>query len=461
MATSFLRWQDITKDRGNFILLHDVLQRSPLRARIYAQRHTYICNMKRLVKMMIAGIISTILMQGCDALDLAVRIFEENVSSGTRRCDVFPQSPYPLHAASPDTSIIVTALEYPEGYDWKSDTLRGDVPTNIVLFLNGKRHLTVDASPDGPADPDNYCIIDGDLYSFKTMEGKTLISRNGSLLTSLDRQERIRGCVKRGGDLWTLGAVVPKGVALRQNGSIVFESAVGTIHGHISDWQNNGYGALCEDSGEICFFYVDETGGRRTWHLVRDSADHPLPGSEDMIEAFLRNGVLCTLSIDPTTGAISVREGSRTWSSADKPWKADPSHTHFIREHSTELLVLSRGDRPGAIRSSTLWGKDGVRREFSARNTIISNGERLAETGPDEENGYDFRVYAGELSYGYTGCYTPGRRCVLFREGIYTAITLRDGVSFLSLTGIPIYNFRVNGFLTGLFIQTNTERNDS
>ena len=42
-----------------------------------------------------------------------------------------------------DTSIYITALEFPITYDWRKDTLRGNVDCNLILMRNGKRKLAL------------------------------------------------------------------------------------------------------------------------------------------------------------------------------------------------------------------------------------------------------------------------------------------------------------------------------
>ena len=63
----------------------------------------------------------------------------------------------------PDTLVYVSAVEFPEDYDWQRDTAYGTVPCRVSLFLEGERILSVPAGPGTfvGADPDRMRIREG------------------------------------------------------------------------------------------------------------------------------------------------------------------------------------------------------------------------------------------------------------------------------------------------------------
>ena len=67
----------------------------------------------------------------------------------------------PAHARL-DTAIFMTAVSFPEDYDWRRDTSLGNVRGSIELYRNGEKILSVPAGSGSRVslDPDLHHLVD-------------------------------------------------------------------------------------------------------------------------------------------------------------------------------------------------------------------------------------------------------------------------------------------------------------
>lgn len=128
--------------------------------------------------------------------------------------------------AGPDTEHLmsvcyVTALDYEEGYDWRSDPEKESVRCSLVVLADGVPFMKVPVSNmySISSDVDMHRIIDGQLYTDFATDSTTVIKRNGTFLYSYSGAERICGMVVRDSDVYTLGENRSgTGFSFRKNG---------------------------------------------------------------------------------------------------------------------------------------------------------------------------------------------------------------------------------------------------
>ena len=74
-------------------------------------------------------------------------------------------------------SLMVTAVEYPEGCFWQRDSSGGTGECHISLYCNGSRTVSVPSGAGFPAshDPDMHRCIDGKLYTDYSDAGRTYV----------------------------------------------------------------------------------------------------------------------------------------------------------------------------------------------------------------------------------------------------------------------------------------------
>lgn len=148
------------------------------------------------------------------------------------------------------SAVYSVAVEYPEDYNWRVDSLGGKVPTSIVCYADSIEFLRLNTLESGilGVDADMHRIVQGHLYSdFSTTTDETVISRDGKELFRYRGREMICGfqvrdtsvfalCCPRNGEGWTY----------RHNGKAIISSENGTLQS-----------GLYEDRGQLCFSYTE------------------------------------------------------------------------------------------------------------------------------------------------------------------------------------------------------------
>lgn len=176
--------------------------------------------------------------------------------------------------AIPPDGLFVTAVSYPEGYDWRRDTAHGSVRGRVLLLRAREKAafdtiLSLEAGPGKAVslDPDRHHFAGGHLYTECLTESGTVYRRDGQTVLRVSDREYVRGILSLEGDLYVLSQRLSgEGFLLRKNWKPLLSYDEGRLHGSLGDAAFGRSGALFEDDGQACFFYQDPNGG---WHLVR------------------------------------------------------------------------------------------------------------------------------------------------------------------------------------------------
>lgn len=234
-----------------------------------------------------------------------------------------------------DTVIYMTALEFPEGYDWRRDTSFGEVSGRVVLYRDSVRVLEIPAGPGSLAslDPDLHHLVDGHVYTESCTEDGTVIGLDGTELFSYPDRELLCGLLVEGTDVYTLGRNRSgSGFSLRRNGDILFSRPSGSVSAHFSARPDYPSGALYRDGGHMYFSYWQPYGTHREWYVVED-------GSESRVDV-----------PDDRVYDIRVRDGDLELT----PMKASPLGVYtYAADTWKSVVAVSRGG--GLILSSPLW----------------------------------------------------------------------------------------------------------
>lgn len=207
-------------------------------------------------------------MIGCDPLE-----------NGPKRTDTEQNITTDTGSGSQERHLYVSGISYPEGYDWRRDSAFGKVACNIFLMRDGEMVCSVPAGEAecAVADPDRHHIMGGHLYTEYSVNGQTVIQRDGKEILRYKGSETLKGMFIQDGKLLTLGQNrYAQGFSLRSQGKPLFTSEDGEIIGNYSDQAYAGSGALYEDEGRACFSYFTEEKGKRSWHYVEDGKDSAL-----------------------------------------------------------------------------------------------------------------------------------------------------------------------------------------
>lgn len=157
----------------------------------------------------------------------------------------------------PDTTVYVTAVDYPEGTDWvKFPYAPG---SRLVLFANGVKtmEIPVGAGYLTTVDSDMHRLRGGHLYTDYSTAGETVILKDGRQVFRYPGRESLKGFLLSGEDIYTLGQDRDgDGWSFRKNGTAVSSSENGII---LSDWDGHSFpGGALQKEGEKLSFY---------WHI--------------------------------------------------------------------------------------------------------------------------------------------------------------------------------------------------
>ena len=330
-----------------------------------------------------------------------------------------------------DTAIYVTALEFPSGYDWKRDTLKGEVDCRLVLLENGIRKLEIPARYDNQvsSDPDMHRVIDGHLYADYATDAETIISKDGKEIFRYQGREMISGFKVSGNDIYTLGRNRSKvGFSYRKNGKEIMSRAKGRI---IGDYYNSAYpdGALYSDSGHLYFsYYADDVSGdgvERHYFLVQDRVETPVDvddGYGSICDMRMVGGKLCRLFInDARPTCIDVLMGDAGYRIENLAGVV--SNAYFIGD-ADELMVaeiFSIGDYGFSMMS--LWNR-------SERVGLFVGNASLYLSG--------LNVCSVEMSGGFALSYRLPKETVPFRDSCYFisshCATFKNGHFYMAVT---------------------------
>ena len=123
-----------------------------------------------------------------------------------------------------DSSLMVTVVEFPEGYCWQRDSSGEAEGCLISLYCNGARIVSVPSGAGYPAcqAADMHRCIGGKLYTDYSSAYETSVYENGNLLFSYEGREMICGFLIKDGSIYTLGQNRSgNGLSFRKNGMLL------------------------------------------------------------------------------------------------------------------------------------------------------------------------------------------------------------------------------------------------
>ncbi len=365
-------------------------------------------------------------------------------------------------------SLMVTAVEYPEGCFWQRDSSGGTGECHISLYCNGSRTVSVPSGAGFPAshDPDMHRCIDGKLYTDYSDGGRTYVCENGNLLFSYEGREMLCGFLIKDGDIYTLGQNRGgEGLSFRKNGTMVFSSGTGSVIGSAAS-SSSRTGALYEDDGSIVFCFrstsISQGNALTSCYIVRDGKSEKLSFPETVSSVYdirqIGGKVVAAVKhVTPAKSPALIMEGEM---------KSLPLSISNIDIGS----CLLRWDGSGNIALSTAFSGDGwktIRRAIVRNNgskVLFSDGETITDfwiCGDD----YAYPIVReGVLTLFYTDGWVrksinpEGRyslmspACMTFDGNSVTAgLSPKDSAGFpLIIRGSRMEELQVNGYVTSV-----------
>ncbi len=127
-------------------------------------------------------------------------------------------------------------VDYPQGYDWRTDDEKGSVRCSLVVFANGVPLMKVPAGDEYEvsADPDMHRVIRGSLYTDYSTETETVVKRNGEQLFRYPGREMIVEVIEDDDMVYTLGQSRDgNGFSFRVNGEVLLSRSKGYVFHHL------------------------------------------------------------------------------------------------------------------------------------------------------------------------------------------------------------------------------------
>lgn len=351
-------------------------------------------------------------------------------------------------------SLYCSAFVYPDGYDWRKDSLAGDVPVKLMLFDRKDTLLSLDVGGEYlvGADADMHRIIGGALYCDFSTSTQTVVSRNGIEIFRYDGRECMTGFALRGSDVYTLGSARSgSGWSFRKNGELILGRETGAV-----------MGGLYEDGDSLCFaFYEPITSGfkvvgKRYYCACGSKVTQVVPGA-DVTEIY----ALRMYGSQVNYLASSTNIKGILWQSGWATMLMDSGNALAIRAHG---FILA-GDTLYAFaqRRTSFWWSD-----------TFWRGSRIEEDTGDFSQVYAIRDGSPSLCYVYSrngtpsgvGLYFNGRRTALPEKYIMPCssaycckektccVGLNDTDTKdcrpLVINGVDTLEYSFNGYFTGL-----------
>ena len=343
----------------------------------------------------------------------------------------------------PDTTFIVSAVAFPESYDWQRDSAFGAVASTIIIYRNGRKSLEF---PAGPAEhvsvsPDMHHIIGGALYTEYTDSKGTLVKKDGKYLVSWAGQEKLIGLLVKDSSVHSVGlASGGRSLTYRVNGQVVLNVTGGVAFGGFSSCGYGDTGALYIDSGSVCFSYKTVNGKTESAFLVKDGEALNLmssPGTE-ILDARIRNG----------RPLIFYNEDGRSKLSEGGVSKAfgHPGLSRWIEGR----IVEYRGR--AAVEGSFLDRLGNTQNALGWSGGAVSTGKN---PGFVYCNGQDY--FKIDMSPpAYPGYYLFHRNCAcLTGDGIALVLTPKEkGGQPVMKYGSKTVKFNLYGYLSGIAVET-------
>lgn len=218
-----------------------------------------------------------------------------------------------------DTTVYVSAVEFPKDYCWQKDSVGENRPFSLVLYRNFKKVLSVRGGGIVSSDPDMHWIIGGHLYAEYSTGTETIVSIDGKEKIRYEGREMIRGLLDREDGFYTLGqSRSGTGLTFRRNGEIIFSDEEGIVLGDMYNPCCRSGGLYELDDGVPVFCYHVPGQSillkKESLYLVKNGIPSrvELDGSvANVLDARVLNGNMC-LVYSYDGGGIALFDGGNT-----------------------------------------------------------------------------------------------------------------------------------------------------
>lgn len=229
-----------------------------------------------------------------------------------------------------DTSVYVSAVEFPKDYCWQRDSVGENRPFSLVLYRNFKKVLSIRGGVGSivSSDPDMHWIIGGHLYAEYSTGTETIISIDGKEKVRYEGREMIRGLLDREDGFYTLGqSRSGAGLTFRRNGKIIFSDTDGIVLGDMSNpcCKSGGLYELDDGIPVFCYHIPGQSIllKKESLFLVKNGVPNQveLDGSvANVLDARVLNGNMCLVYLYKGGGIALFEGGNSSMASIGKSY---------------------------------------------------------------------------------------------------------------------------------------------
>ena len=347
----------------------------------------------------------------------------------------------------PGEHVYLTAVRYPEGFDWELDTCAVEGDVWIDLYVDGTRFRSYPAGAS--VDPDMHRFSGGHLYADFSTREETVVLRDGAELFRFPGRETIRGFLVREDGIHTLGEDRDgSGFTHRVDGREVFRSENGNILGGPD-------GNALTGIGEDVFYACRHPSEQGMEYRVMQNAEvlRSIPEGEGVRAFGFVDGKVCrvqssrrrlSLWVDDRETALGIKGGEALMWCRLLPWG----------DEVLALLCVTGAEGKRFF----LQASDGRTFQPDAGETVsdvLADAGRMGwtVTGADG-NLRAFRWSDGGTLQAGTGAYLTSGRCALLRDGhLLLALTGRSGAPNRIQEDASSEDIPFNGYFTSITVE--------
>lgn len=333
--------------------------------------------------------------------------------------------------AEADTAVYISAVRFPQSYDWRVDSARGAAEYEVLLLRDSVEILTIPSSSGVVSpDPDTHHIIGGHLYTEAIKDGSTVICRDGQTLFSFEGCEILKGLLPCEEGIYTLSATRDgESLVLRRDGVPLLERKAAIAFGDLLDPSYGSTGALYDDAGELCFCYSKGRSQGKSCYVVRGTVENTACDGDGVSDLKVYGSkVFAAMS---RMGPYSIEDG-RIWTGKDGPW------------------ISGYFSKSGYDGFSGLLSQDFEDIRLSPQRSQVYHCEvcDVAVTASSHA-GMQIRLRDGKMDLGQD-CFLMTPVCAAACGRFFAALTTRSSDVQRIIAGERSFTLNLHGYLSGI-----------
>ncbi len=268
-----------------------------------------------------------------------------------------------------DAVLYVTAVEYPDRYDWRNDSGKEEVKCSLVVYADGAplMKIPVGEKYGVSPDPDSHRMVNGHLYTDYSYENETVIKKDGREIIRFAGREMICSLVESGDDVYTLGHDRDGGgFAYRRNGNVLLERDRGS-----------SFEKLHRVNDNLCFAFREPIASEKEtferYYHVENGKVSQVAVREDIKKVWdivpYKGDICCLASVVGVPSPVLIISGDMQALSLSR---ACNMLTCRIMHEDDVLYVEGVIERRGMEVTSGIWCSDGRVRIFTEGLTVSS-----------------------------------------------------------------------------------------